>query len=561
VIEQFHFLRPWWLLLLAAPLFVFFAQRALDRTSSRADGLIAPHLIRFLLVPRGRTRSWRPWHFTAAAMILGAIALAGPAWRYEVTPFSRDESPLVIALELSETMDAVDVEPTRLERGKQKIRELLDLRSHARTAIIAYAGTAHVVLPLTEDPGVGTLYLDALATSLMPKSGNNPAAVIPLARELLGKSTVPGSLLLVTDGIPREQIAALADFTSGNDGLMILGIGTDAGGPIRTGENQYLMRGGRPATAAFDADSLRQAAREADAYVGTVTIDSTDVNRLLRRAHTQLERTADASGTARWKDEGWTLVPVIALLTLLSFRRGWTMQWATVVLLVMWPAAKTNAQASGQPAAQGAQNVEASGGRAIQPRVRRQWRFVDLWLTHDQQGRYYFDRGDFKTAAERFDDPEWKGSACYRAADYACAVDQFVRVHSAAASYDLGNAYAHLKRWSDAADSFRAALAAQPDFPAARQNLDLVLDLIHRIEQAEKDKEQEQGINMKPDEVKEDDQTKKGKAALMKQQRPETPTDVWLRGLQMSPAAFLKTKFAIQAGTAKTPAAPGTRQP
>ncbi|HET6960385.1 MAG TPA: hypothetical protein VFI56_27550, partial [Vicinamibacterales bacterium] len=101
MIEQFHFLRPWWLLLLAAPLFVFFAQRALDRTSSRADGLIAPHLIKFLLVPRGRTRGWRPWHFTAAAMILGAIALAGPAWRYEVTPFSRDESPLVIALELS----------------------------------------------------------------------------------------------------------------------------------------------------------------------------------------------------------------------------------------------------------------------------------------------------------------------------------------------------------------------------------------------------------------------------------------------------------------------------
>jgi Ca-activated chloride channel family protein len=292
-----------------------------------------------------------------------------------------------------------------------------------------------------------------------------------------------------------------------------------------------------------------------------VTIDSTDVNRLQRRAHTQLERTADASGTARWKDEGWMLVPVIAILTLLSFRRGWTMQWAAVVLLVMWPAATTNVLPSGQSAAQAAQAAEPSEDRAIQPRALRQWRFVDLWLTHDQQGRYYFVRGDFKTAAERFDDPEWKGTACYRAADYACAVDQFVRVRSAGASYDLGNAYAHLKRWADAADSYRAALAAQPDFPAARRNLDLVLDLIHRIEQAEKDKEQEQGINIKPDEVKEDDQSKKGKTALMKQQRPETATDVWLRGLQMSPAAFLKTKFAIQAGNGKAAAAPGTRQP
>src|SRR5262249_52425762 len=149
---------------------------------------------------------------------------------------------------------------------------------------------------------------------------------------------------------------------------------------------------------------------------------------------------------------------------------------------------------------------------------------------------------------------------CYRAADFACAVDQFVRVRSAAGSFDLGNAYAHLKRWPDAADSYRAALAAQPDFPAARQNLALVLDLIKRLEQAEKDKEQEQGINMKPDQVKEDDQGKKGKSALMKQQKPETATDVWLRGLQMSPAEFLKMKFAIQAGTDKAPK-PGAGRP
>ena len=87
-----------------------------------------------------------------------------------------------------------------------------------------------------------------------------------------------------------------------------------------------------------------------------------------------------------------------------------------------------------------------------------------------------------------------------------------------------------------------------------------MLDLIKRLEQAEKDKEQEQGINMKPDEVKEDDRTKKGKSALMKQRKPETATDVWLRGLQMSPAAFLKMKFAIQAGTDTVPK-PGSGRP
>ena len=109
------------------------------------------------------------------------------------------------------------------------------------------------------------------------------------------------------------------------------------------------------------------------------------------------------------------------------------------------------------------------------------------------------------------------------------AVDHFVRVHSGDGSFDLGNAYAHLKRWPDAADSHRAALATRPDFPEARQNLAAVLDVIKRIDQAEKDKEQEQGVNVKPDEVKEDDKTKKGKSTQSKQQKPETATDVWLR--------------------------------
>ncbi|HEY7293074.1 MAG TPA: VWA domain-containing protein [Vicinamibacterales bacterium] len=543
MIGDLHFLRPWWLCLLAAPIMVFLLQRMLDRQLIRGDGLIAPHLLRHLLVPRGKSRGWRPSHFTMAALALGAVALAGPAWQHEETPFTRDESPLVIALELSQTMDAVDVEPTRLERGKQKIRDLLALRSNAKTAIVVYAETAHLVLPLTADPGVGGLYLDALATDLMPRPGNNPQAALAIARRLLERESVPGSVLFVTDGIPRDQLAAFDDFTGGSSGLMVLGVGTDAGGPIRIGDNRYLTRAGRPIVAPFDAESLRLLARDSDAYVGTFTVDGTDVARLQRRARTQIERAGDASGSARWKDEGYLLVPVIALLTLVSFRRGWTMQWAALWLLVLLPAS-AKAQTGGTPA-----QAAADAPRTTPPML-RSWQFIDLWLTPDQQGRRAFDRGDYREAAAHFRDPEWRGIACYRAGDFSCAVDAFVRVQTADGAYNLGNAYVQLKSWQQAADAYRNALAERPGFRDAKENLDLVLDVLRRIEEEKKQQEQEQGVNLKPDEVKFDDKGKKGKKGLVDQSQAETAADIWLRGLQMTPAGFLKMKFAIQADEA-----------
>jgi len=539
MIADFHFLRPWWLALMAAPIAVFAVQRWLDRLPIRAEGLIAPHLLNHLLVPRGRSRGWRPSHFTMAALTLGSIALAGPAWERERLPFTRDQSPLVIALELSQTMDAVDVQPTRLERAKQKIRDLLALRSGAKTALVVYAGTAHLVLPLTADPGVSDLYLDALATSLMPEPGNNPEAALGIAKTLLDRETVAGSALFVADGVPSDRMAAFDAFTDGRNGLMVLGVGTDAGGPIRLGENRFVMRAGEPVVAPFDDGSLRQLARDADAYVGTVTADNSDVERLQRHARTQIERVADDSGAARWRDEGYLLVPVIAVLTLLSFRRGWTMQWAAALVVALALPSSTRAQEPGL-----AKERDASAERAAS------WHFIDLWLTPDQQGRRAFDRGDFKAAASHFVDPAWKGTACYRAGDFSCAVNAFVRVATADGAFNLGNAYVRLKSWEQAADAYRGALTRRPSFTKAQQNLDLVLDVMHRIEEAKKQEEQEQGPNMKPDEVKFDEKGKKGKWGLIDQSDEVTATDIWLRGLQMTPDAFLKAKFAIQADAA-----------
>ena len=536
---DFHFLRPEWLWLLAAAVLVPLAVWWRDRRALPGASAIAPHLLKHLMVPRGATWWLRPSHLAALVLALGAVGLAGPAWEREPTPFTEDLAPLVIAIDLSTSMNAIDVPPTRLERAKQKVHDLLALRSGARTALVVYAGTAHMVLPPTDDPGVVALYLDALATDLMPRPGKDASAALAVAARILERDEVPGSVLFLTDGVGREHVKAFADFSKGGGGLMVLGVGTSEGGPIRVGENRFLTEGGRRVIARLDRDGLDALSRETGAYVGTVTVDDTDVHRLQRRTQSHLQSVREQDAAARWKDAGYYLVYPIALLTLLWFRRGWTVNWPAVwLLLFLWPL-PAHAQGSG-----------GSDG----------FRFVNLWMTRDQQGRSAFERGDYATASQRFVDPPWKGVACYRAGDLACAIDQFARLDTAESNYNLGNAYVRLKQWPEAVQAYDRALQLRPDMTEARENRDLVLDVIRRIEEARKkppadEDEQVQAPDLGADEVKFDNESGKGKQAQIDRKLlQEAMAEKWLRALRTTPEEFLRMKFAIQAEDASAPA-------
>src|SRR5271170_1325856 len=168
-----HFLRPQWLwLLLAAPV-IYLSLRLRDDVRSRWKRYIDPELLEHLIVSRKRRWRLRPVHMISLLILLGAVAIAGPTWKREQPPFTEDKAPLVIVLDLSETMNAIDLDPTRLERAKLKIRDLLKERSGALTALFVYAGTAHMVLPFTTDDSLFELYLNSLSTHLMPRPGKD----------------------------------------------------------------------------------------------------------------------------------------------------------------------------------------------------------------------------------------------------------------------------------------------------------------------------------------------------------------------------------------------------
>jgi Ca-activated chloride channel family protein len=519
--SAFHFLRPEWLWLALPSALVVFLLLRRDDPVRPFRGIVAPHLLPHLLVGVKRGFHVQPVHLLAAFLAIATLALAGPTWQREAPPFALDRAALVIALDLSHGMDATDVQPTRLERAKQKLRDLLALREGSRSALVAYAGTAHTVLPLTDDRKILETYLEALGTGLMPVRGKDAPAALGLAESLLAKETVPGTILFMTDGISKAQVPAFLEARRApRNQLVVLGIGTTEGGPVHEGKG-FASEGGRPVVARLDREGLLELGRETGALVATATLDDRDVRRIQRAIETPVESAKGEDGGAGYRDFGWYAAPFLAIVAGLWFRRGFTLRWAAI-LACCWlsPAASEGAD----------------------------FHFADLWATRDQQGRRHFERGNYKRAAELFRDPIWKGTACYRAGDYACAADAFASVDTPEAWYGLGNAYARQGELKLAVSAYDRALAARPDFADAKANRDLVARRIPRPGPGEQEG-QAPAPDQKLDEAKLDGDGARGKRGEVEVNRvtDEPINQIWLRGVQTSPADFLRRKFALQA--------------
>lgn len=175
---------------------------------------------------------------------------------------------------------------------------------------------------------------------------------------------------------------------------------------------------------------------------------------------------------------------------------------------------------------------------------------INLWFTPDQQGRYYFEKGDYAVAAERFADPLWKGIAYYRNRNFEAASEQFARVESSEGYFNLGNAFAHLGRLEQAVTSYEEALRRKPDDKGSKENRDLVQSLIQKKKAKEKQEEPHEGHDptFNPDEIKFDEKGKEGKKGEVDQAElsAEQIEQMWMRRLQTTPSDFLRLKFAAQ---------------
>ena len=327
-VDLFHFIRPAWLLAIPAIGLAWWLVRRREAGTTSIGDLVAPHLRDALTVNRNDRARIRPVDGVAAAALLIAIAAAGPTWSKQQSPWFAETAPLVVAIEVSDSMRANDLLPTRLDRARFKVLDLIAARTGSRTAVIAYAGSAHIVVPPSTDIDVIKPLLESLDPAIMPLGGAAATAVLPLAESLLGDDAAIGTVLFVNDGFDATEVSLFADYASrqGTPAIAALVVGTDEGGVALMPDGSPVMAagGGRIDTSIDDA-VLRRLSREANVPVVRASTGDDDIRRLLRTIESNLRQADDPN--AQWKDEGWLFLWPAALLSLLWFRRGWTMRW------------------------------------------------------------------------------------------------------------------------------------------------------------------------------------------------------------------------------------------
>ncbi len=302
-LAEFHLLRPLWLLAwLPAILLVWLWRRRQADVAWRR--VIAPHLLGHLLTQQEQSASRvPPMYLIAAFWCLATLALAGPSWQREPSPFADDSAALVIAVYLGPSMLANDVQPTRLDRAVHKIRDLLALRKGTRVGLVAYAGSAHTVVPFTTDTNLIETFAAELAPELMPQDGNDTRAAILLAEAMFIRAEQAGSVLLITDNVDPTTLTDIESRIP----VDILAVA---------------------APQAIDRDAMDNAANVLNGELVAVSIDDRDVVQLARRLDLR-PTTLTSEVEQQWRDAGYYLLLPIALIVMLWLRRGWVVRWSS----------------------------------------------------------------------------------------------------------------------------------------------------------------------------------------------------------------------------------------
>jgi len=470
LINQFHFLRPWWLVALS-PVIVIAILLWYQKHNARSwQQMVAPELLQYLL--DGQTTRIKPWQLIALllAWIISCLALAGPSWEKRPVAVEQNQQALVLLLDLSPSMMSEDIKPSRLVRARLKIADLLRLRKDGQTALLVYAGDVHVVTPLTDDTETINNIIPALHPNIMPAQGSNTEAAVERAIQLLKNSSITqGDLLLITDGIDKDAQDNISEIMTRENQyrMSILGVGGSAPTPIPSSKGGFVRDNNRNiVTTQLNTSELQNLANQSRGRYRTLASTSSDIDYLMdlptpKKEETQrVERDFDS-----WYDRGHWFVLLLLPIILYCFRRG------VLLCLLIVPLS------------------------ALTPNKSYAFGWDELWKNKNQRAYEKLQQEQAAEAAQQFDHPDWKASAQYRAGDYEEAAKNFAQSDNADAHYNRGNALAKANKLPDAIKAYDQALKLNPELEDAEKNRKLVEDLVKQQQQNQDQQDKNQNKN------------------------------------------------------------------
>tara|TARA_B100000530_G_scaffold83477_2_gene50720 strand:- start:430 stop:2214 length:1785 start_codon:yes stop_codon:yes gene_type:complete len=466
IIQDFHFLRPAWLVAIIPAIIFVVAMWRVNSNITAWDKAIDKNLLPFLLDRSKNAAQRTPLLLLLLAWIVSTVAMAGPVWEQLPQPVQKREDAIVIVMDLSLSMFAPDHNPSRLDLAKRKLRDILALREEGQTALVVYAGDAHTVTPLTDDVVTIDALVPSLSPNIMPLFGSDPIPAIDMAISLLDDvESTDGRILLMTDGISgfdQEQLIT-EQVQDTNYELLVLGIGTEEGAPIRTSDGSFLTdETGAMVIPTLNKNVLQSLANRVNGRYHDIQLSDADLAYLLTENPllndeelTEVEEEFDV-----WNEAGPFLLLLVLPLCALSFRRGWLFT-ATAIIIINF-------------------SIPAKQAVAFE------WR--DLWKTKDQQAAEAYANENHELAAGLFEEAGWRGAANYRAKNYENAVASFSTSDTPDGHYNRGNALALAGNLPEAIAAYDIAIARDPEHSDAIFNKEVVERLLE-------EQESEQGEN------------------------------------------------------------------
>ncbi|OBT07947.1 transporter [Vibrio sp. UCD-FRSSP16_10] len=325
-LSQFHFIRPWWIAGLLPLIAIHYLMTQQQDLIKQWQPVMSKNIIEHLTLEQHSRMRLTPLRLFMVFSVLATLIMAGPSWTKQTSPFFEDNAELIVALDVSGSMSDTDIQPSRLERAKQKIAQLAELRGDAKTGLVVFGGSSHVAMPVTKDNELFRYFLDVLDPSLLPDNQSKPESVIAPITHLLKQSKVSSTVLIVTDKTDQKAIDKLQQqFASLKHQVLVWGIGENPQSGRGSANKNSAKQNNDKGLADQQMQKLQSLAKAGHGSLTLFTHDSSDVEQVYK--HIQSNLFAVNDNAQPWVDSGYFLLFLLLPIQLMWFRRGWTLQW------------------------------------------------------------------------------------------------------------------------------------------------------------------------------------------------------------------------------------------
>lgn len=478
-LTDFHFLRGYffWLLI---PTIAFIYWLTKNKSSeSNWQKIISPHLLPFLLTQTKSKKTASGILPLSLIMIALILALSGPSFRQKQVPIMQSESAQILVIDLSLSMNATDIKPSRLERAKFKLQDLLKQHKEGNVALIVYAGDAFIISPLTSDANTIASIIPTLSTDIMPVLGSRPDLAIRKAIELLENNSLPdGEIIWLTDGVEEKFVSSIiSQLQKTNYQLSILGVGTSQGAPIPLPGGRGFVKDAQNniVLPKYETKTLQKITDKVNAGYIKLTANNSDIQYLeeFKQWKAKEHKAEENNQTIeRWVDDGYWLIWIVLGLFMIKLIR----QTETRVFNLLLPAFFMFSCFS-------AENAQALD-------------WDDLWLTKNQQAKKAFENKQYDKAEQLFQNKDWQATAQYKNGNYENAADNFLNDNLNSSDpevlnrslYNHATSLAKAQKLPEALEQYNQLLEKQPNHKDALHNKKIIEDLLKQQKQQGQDK-------------------------------------------------------------------------